>query len=394
MKTSTKILIGLGLILVGAIYMNQDYFSERLIENVPFVAEAVLKHGNAQQANVQQGELWETNWDKRSIELDELIPGGPPRDGIPPIDHPEFVTIEAAQAWLDDREPVLVFSHEGEARAYPIQILMWHEIVNDTLNEIPITVTYCPLCNAAIVFDRRLDGDVLTFGTSGMLRKSDLVMWDRQTESLWQQLTGEAIVGDLTGATLTMLPSKMISFQSFYEAHPNGEVLSRETGTSKNYGQNPYAGYDEERKPFLYYEDIDDRLEPMDRVVAFMRGDGLAYSYDYLKEHRVVNLEMNGQPTVIFWAPGVASAMHAAQISEGRDVGAVGVFNSVLDGEKRTFSFNEEGEIIDHETESTWSHTGRALEGPLAGNELQPVLHFNHFWFAWQAFYPDTELVG
>ena len=142
---------------------------------------------------------WNTNWNKHTIDYDELLSGGPPRDGIPSIDEPEFVSPDEAEEWLADNEPVIALEIDGDARAYPLQILTWHEIVNDTVGGVPVAVTFCPLCNSAITFDRRLDGEIYEFGTSGLLRNSDLVMYDRTTESLWQQFTGEAIVGDLVG---------------------------------------------------------------------------------------------------------------------------------------------------------------------------------------------------
>ena len=151
---------------------------------------------------------WKTDFTKHSVPYSEIMSGGPPRDGIPPIDSPKFETVADASEYLVDHEPMVVFEFNGEARAYPIGILMWHEIVNDEVGGLPITVTYCPLCNTAIVFDRRVGDRVLDFGTSGNLRNSDLVMWDRQTESWWQQITGEAIIGELTGAKLTFLPAQ------------------------------------------------------------------------------------------------------------------------------------------------------------------------------------------
>ncbi|MDX1430352.1 MAG: DUF3179 domain-containing (seleno)protein, partial [Rhodothermales bacterium] len=142
---------------------------------------------------------WKTDWDKRSVNLDEIISGGVPKDGIPPIDRPKFVSPSSASSWVGDREPVILLAIEGDARAYPLQIMTYHEIVNDEVGGEPVTVTFCPLCYSAIVFRRTLDGRVYDFGVSGMLRYSDLIMYDRQTESLWQQILGEAIVGELTG---------------------------------------------------------------------------------------------------------------------------------------------------------------------------------------------------
>ena len=185
---------------------------------------------------------WKTNWNRHTIQYDELLFGGPPRDGIPSIDAPKFISPAEAEAWLADNEPVIALEIDGDARAYPLQILIWHEIVNDVVGDVPVIVTFCPLCNATIVFDRRLDGTIYEFGASGLLRNSDLVMYDRTTESLWQQFTGEGIVGDLAGAQLTFLPSSIVSFADFRAAYPGGVVLSRETGYGRTYGSNPYPG--------------------------------------------------------------------------------------------------------------------------------------------------------
>jgi hypothetical protein len=182
---------------------------------------------------------WKTDFSRHSIPYNEILSGGPPRDGIPPIDNPRFVTPEEAAAWLTDVEPVIALEVGGEAKTYPLQILTWHEIVNDTIGGVPVVATFCPLCNSAIVFDRRLNGTVYDFGTSGNLQFSNLIMWDRQTESWWQQFIGDAIVGELTGQRLDFLPATIISFADFREAHPDGQVLSRETGFAKAYGRTP-----------------------------------------------------------------------------------------------------------------------------------------------------------
>ena len=173
---------------------------------------------------------WKTDFSRHSVPYSEVFSGGVPRDGIPPIDDPKFTTPEQANGWLGEQEPVIAFELNGDARAYSLQILTWHEIVNDLVGDVPVAVTFCPLCNSAIVFDRRLEGIVYDFGVSGNLRNSDLIMWDRQTESWWQQFTGEAIVGELAGKRLTFIPASIISWADFKAANPEGKVLSRDTG--------------------------------------------------------------------------------------------------------------------------------------------------------------------
>jgi hypothetical protein len=340
---------------------------------------------------------WNTNWEIHSIDYDELLSGGPPRDGIPSIDQPKFIGPDEAAAWLADNEPVIALEIGGDARAYPLQILTWHEIANDTVGDVPVAVTFCPLCNSALTFDRRLDGEVYEFGTSGLLRNSDLVMYDRTTESLWQQLTGEAIIGDLTGQRLAFLPSSLVSFADFKAAYPDGIVLSRDTGYTRSYGRNPYAGYDTiGSSPFLFDGEEDPRLPAMERVVTVSQdgpGEGIdvAYPLSVLSEVGVINDAQGDLDLVVFHESGTSSALGAGIIAEAEDVGATGVFDPNLDGQKLTF-VRQGDEIADEQTGSTWNVLGQAVDGPLAGQSLAPIVHGDHFWFAWAAFKPDTVI--
>jgi hypothetical protein len=338
---------------------------------------------------------WNTNWEIHSIDYDELLSGGPPRDGIPSIDEPKFVSPDKAAAWLANNEPVIALEIGGDARAYPLQILTWHEIANDTVGDVPVAVTFCPLCNSAITFDRRLDGKVYEFGTSGLLRNSDLVMYDRTTESLWQQLTGEAIIGDLTGQRLAFLPSSLVSFADFKDAYPDGFVLSRDTGYNRSYGRNPYAGYDTiGSSPFLFDGEEDPRLPAMERVVTVSQeslgqGVDVAYPLSVLSDMGVINDAQGGVDLVVFHESGTSSALGAGIIAEAEDVGATGVFDPNLDGQKLTF-LRQGDQIVDEQTGSIWNVLGQAVDGPLAGQSLAPIVHGDHFWFAWAAFKPDT----
>ncbi len=321
----------------------------------------------------------------------EIRSGGPARDGIPPIDRPVFTIFEFADNWIDDLEPVIAFDLNGESKAYPLQILIWHEIVNDVVGGVPVAVTFCPLCNSAIVFDRRLDGVTYDFGTSGKLRHSDLVMWDRQTESWWQQFTGEGIVGELAGKKLKFLATSLVSYSDYKAANPEGRVLSRETGYVRNYGQNPYAGYDRiDNSPFLFSGDTDGRLLPMERIAAATVGDvDVAFPFSVLEAERVVNYAVNGQDVAVFFDPDTVSALDSSSIGDSRSVGATGVFDPNLDGRKLTFAIDGDG-IVDEETRSVWNIFGTATEGPLVGSQLESIVHANHFWFSWAAFKPDT----
>jgi len=339
---------------------------------------------------------WETNFCLHSIDYSEIFSGGPPRDGIPPLDSPRFETVTSADNWIEDVEPVILLDLEGEVRAYPLQILTWHEIVNDQVGDSPIAVTFCPLCNAALVFIRpEINGETLTFGTSGNLRNSDLVMWDRQTETWWQQFNGEAIVGDLLGTKLAFVPSAIISWADFKSTYPDAQVLSVQTGFQRSYGRNPYAGYDNINSyPFAFVGDLDGDLPAMARVVGINleNGVGGAFSLDLLQENQVLNELIGEFPTVLFWKSGTASALDSSSIANGRDVGTTGVFAATVDDQVLTFSALEDGLFRDQETGSTWDIFGKALDGPLAGSSLARLAHHDTFWFAWAAFVPESEL--
>jgi hypothetical protein len=340
---------------------------------------------------------WQTDFSKHTVPLEEIVSGGPPKDGIPAIDRPQFVDVSSADRWLEDREPVVLLAINGAAKAYPLQILIWHEIVNDAVGGVPVSITFCPLCNTALAFDRRHDGRTLDFGTTGRLRHSDLVMYDRQTETWWQQATGEGIVGDYAGARLTFISAPLVNWRTFKERYPDGQVLSRETGHSRPYGRNPYQGYDDVRSSPIarfFRGRTDDRLPAMERVAAVELGDeSVAYPFRALRMSRVMNKEVGGMPLVIMWAPGTASALDDREIADGRDVGTTGVFRRTVDGRTLTFERAGDGRYRDRQTESVWNILGEAISGPLAGTHMEAVPHGNHFWFAWAAFKPETKIV-
>jgi hypothetical protein len=335
-----------------------------------------------------------TDFSQRSIAFDEVLSGGPPKDGIPSIDDPQFVSVEEADTWLEDDEPVVRIEAGGVAKAYPLQILTWHEIVNDTVGGVPITVTFCPLCNTAIAFERTVNGQVLDFGTTGRLRFSNLIMYDRQTETWWQQATGEGIVGELTDTQLAFYPAEMIAWSDFRQTHPDGKVLSRDTGYDRDYGRNPYAGYDDiNSTPFLYEgPTTPGELPAMARVLTVEHGDtAVAYPYEVLQEQRVINDTVNNTEIAVFWESGTASALDTGTIASGRDVGAANAYLRELDGQTLTFAL-EDGQIIDQQTGSVWNARGQSISGELEGQELEPVVAINHFWFSWAAFKPETRI--
>ena len=335
-----------------------------------------------------------TDFSKHTIPYSDILSGGPPKDGIPAIDNPIFISVDEADQFLDDLEPVIFLKIGEEARAYPLQILTWHEIVNDVVGGNPVTVTFCPLCNTAIAFDRNFDGQVLDFGTTGRLRFSNLIMYDRQSETWWQQATGEGIAGEYTGQQLTFLPASIIGWGEFKGNFPEGQVLSRETGFQRDYGRNPYAGYDNiNNSPFLFRgPETPGVLPAMARVLTVeLNSDAVAYPYEVLQEQGAINDTLAESEIVIFWQPGTASALDASRIAEGQDVGAGVSFSREVDGQILTFSYDGE-KITDDQTDSEWDVFGRAVSGELAGTQLEPIVSVNHFWFSWAAFKPETRV--
>jgi len=341
-------------------------------------------------------EIWKTDLSKYSIDLSELRAeeGRPPKDSIPSIDRPQFDSVPEASKWLVAGEPVIVVEHGGESRAYPLQILLWHELVNDRVGETPILVSYCPLCNSAIVFDRRVNGEPHTFGVASFLRHNDMVMYDRQTDTLWQQLTGEAIVGTLTGRQLSPLPSRVIPFAAFAASHPKGKVLNRLTGHFPPYGRSTYTGYEfgdgrvaGDAKPTRR----GGRLERV--LVITVEGRRRAYVFDYLRRMRVVEDGLRGVRYAVFYEPEMLTPLDAPRIPEARPVGTAAAYVAEANGKGLRFR-RRDGKIVDRETGSTWNILGVAEDGPLKGTRLTPAPQAIYFEFAYRTFFPRGELVG
>lgn len=296
-----------------------------------------------------------TDFSKTTIDLAGIRSGGPGKDGIPAIDQPRFVPLDEYTG-TDGSEPVIGVTVDGQSRAYPLRILIWHEIVNDRLGGVPIAVTYCPLCNTAVVFDRRLGDRELDFGTTGNLRHSDLVMYDRPTESWWQQYGGEAVVGALAGEHLKILPSRLESLDEFRARAPRSEVLVPNDPRFRNYGANPYVGYDRSALPFLYGGALPQGVEPMMRVIAV--GD-IAWTLPLVRA--AGSLRQNGLE--LRWTGGQRSALDGAQIADGREVGTVTVTRDgrdvphVMTFAFAFFAFNPQGVL--HTAEGPLRQAGR-----------------------------------
>lgn len=332
------------------------------------------------------GPITSTRFDGR-----ELIDVLPP-DRIRAIDRPTFEHPDAAAGWLEPEEPVVVVSVGSDARAYPLAILVWHEVVNDAIGGVPVAVTYSPLTNSALAYDLRVGGRVESFGVSGKLYRSNLVMVDRRTTSLWTQFDGRAVAGPSKGAVLNAIPAQISSLTSFRASYPSGGVLARPGDSAPAYGFNPYAGYDSRREPFRGFVAVAPNrgFSPMARLVGTKIGDTTTtwYFYDALRGPRVVYPPRGGRLTVVLWEPGTRSALDTADISEGKDVGSAGVFVPVARGLKLDLS-PATGGFRDGQTGSTWSVLGVATAGRLKGERLAPIPHVDTFWFAWSAFHVE-----
>lgn len=344
---------------------------------------------------VQSTGAWPTDWTRRTVALDEFllgIPASDPRDRIPPIDAPLFEPIDSA-TWLGDREPGALVQFNDEVRFYPLSILTRHEVVNDRFGDVPVVVTFCPLCNTAITFDARVDRQALRFGVSGLLRKSDLVMWDDATTTLWQQITGEAVLGTLAGTQLDIIPTSIVSYGDALAGFPDALSLSRDTGFNIAYGANPYQAYSSSASPFLFNEAVDVRFPALSRVVGVnLDGDNKAYPFGLISEKRAVNDEVGGVPIVVLWGGDTADALDASRIADGQAIGTGIAFDRQVGADVLTFSSLGGDLFTDAETGSTWTLLGQAVEGPLAGEQLATVRHRNEFWFAWASFFPDAPV--
>jgi len=328
------------------------------------------------------------------VDRDRIVFGGAPPDGIPPIDEPRYESASEVD-WLEPNDPVIVLAHAEEVRAYPVQVLIWHEIVNDELGGAPVAVTYCPLCNSGVAFDRSVAGDVLDFGTSGALYQANLVMYDRQTESLWTQFDGRAVVGTRVGDQLRLLPTSMVSWGDYLAAHPDDSVLARDVVDPKPYGSNPYAAYDQRTATVdgFFAGDADATLLPYERVVGIdLDGSALAVPTARLAEVGALETTHADMKLTIWHRPGTASALNAPQIADGDDVGATAVFVAEVAGGPASFSVTDGG-FVDDVTQTVWNIFGEAVAGPLDGERLRPVTHVDTFWFAWATFRPGGALL-
>ncbi|MDP2060604.1 MAG: DUF3179 domain-containing protein, partial [Flavobacteriaceae bacterium] len=340
---------------------------------------------------------WKTDLSKTDIDLSEVTVVVQ-KGAFPVLKNPKFIDRQKGLLTFYSNEPVLVVNLAGEARAYPLNMLTIHEIANDQIGDTRFLVTYCPLCNSGMVFDRNVElngqTQTLDFEVSGMLRNSDMIMFDNQTETWWQQLTGEGIAGKLNGTELKVIPSVVLSVSDFFERYPQGKILSKEGSgvNSKSYGQNPYVGYDAlNGNPyggFIKPEKLTRKLPNMERVVGLrINQKQLIYPFTELRKKKVVNDEFEGQKIVVFYKSGTVSVLDTYKISEGKDVGTAVIYKPIVEGQTLTFK-EKKGYFYDVQTNSKWDITGKCLSGKHEGKQLEIEPHGIHLAFAWLAFYP------
>jgi hypothetical protein len=321
--------------------------------------------------------------EKSIVPLDQIVSGGPPPDGIPSIDNPKFISVQEASKFLEDSELVLGLNINGDIRAYPLQILVWHEIVNDEVGGVPVAVTYCPLCFTNQVFNRIIDGqEVVEFGTSGKLYNSNLVMYDRTSKSLWSQALAEGIVGKYAGTKLERVPFDIAYWKEWKQLYPDSKVLSRDTGSNRPYGADPYGDYYTNSDVLFPVSNKDGRLDLKEIVVGLEnKGQYKAYKLQVIENKKVINDQINGKSITLF-------SLYPFMIRAYDPVVEDGAEKIVLQ-----FDYNaENNKFIDKQTGSEWNFEGKAISGQMKGKQLTRIAFDEGFWFEWVAFHPKTEI--
>jgi hypothetical protein len=320
--------------------------------------------------------------EKSIVPLDQIVSGGPPPDGIPSIDNPKFISVQEASKFLEDSELVLGLNINGDIRAYPLQILVWHEIVNDEIGSIPVAVTYCPLCFTNQVFNRTIDDgqEVVEFGTSGKLYNSNLVMYDRTSKSLWSQAMAEGIVGKYAGTKLERVPFDVAYWKEWKQLYPDSKILSRDTGSNRPYGVDPYGDYYTNSDVLFPVSNKDNRLGLKEIVVGFEnKGQYKAYKLQEIENKKVINDQVNGKPIALF-------SLHPFMVR---------AYDRIVEYGELTLQFEYDADnnrIIDKQTGSEWNFEGMAINGQMKGKQLTRLPYDEGFWFEWIAFHPKTEL--
>ena len=321
--------------------------------------------------------LMETDGVKHLISLDKIKNGGPPKDGIPSIDNPIFAEISDSN-FMSDSDIVIGLDIDGDVKAYPLFILVWHEIVNDKVGNVPVSVTYCPLCYTSQVFERVIDSQEIEFGTSGKLYNSNLLMYDRFTESYWSQALGMAVTGELSGYQLDLIPFDLITWGDWKTLHPDTLVLTTDTGHIRSYATDPYGNYYTESQIMFPVEYGDDRISPKEIILGLHQNDVYkAYKQNDVESNVIINDSIDQTPIML-----------VSLFSQNSRV-----FERIVDGEILDFVYSD-NKILDSKTNSEWNYDGLAINGEYAGKQLNRIAIAPGFWFEWVAFHPNTLIFG
>ena len=320
---------------------------------------------------------------KHTVPLDKIVSGGPPQDGIPSIDNPKFQSVQEADEILEDSELVLGLNINGDIRAYPLQILVWHEIVNDVVGGEPVAITYCPLCFTNQVFNRTLnDGSIVEFGTSGKLYNSNLVMYDRKSNSLWSQALGEGIVGDYSGVKLERIPFDIAFWKEWKKLYHESKVLTRDTGTVRPYGADPYGDYYTNDLILFPVANDDKRLGLKEIIIGLEdKSQYKAYKLQDIETDKVINDVIGDDKKIalVSLEPFMVRVFDRVIDSDNNDEGNK---NIVID----LFYNQTNNTLIDKVTNSELNFEGKFIKGQLQDIQLKRLPMDQGFWFEWVAF--------
>lgn len=381
-------ILGAGILLaavisVASIALREDYSVPTYVAETEVDAQNdvhIAEVNRSLQESIEAEILQSINTgDELSAYTENLVSGNSPPDGIPPIDQPQFVSVEQADTFLVAEEPVFIVTVNGETKIYPQQILVWHEVVNDSVGGKNVSVSYSPLTGTVVGYQSQSDEVSTDFGTSGYILNSNIVLYDRETGSLWPQIFGTAITGEARGSGVEMFPVAWSSWGDAKAAYPDAEVLSKNTGHVRSYGFDPYGSYIGEGtyydsgRVFFPLMHEDDRLSPKEVVVGVKGSGQVAVLKEKIRQDGAVHSVVGKVPIVAFWDDVLNTAR---------------IYSRDLDGE--VLEFVQSGQNFVDQNGDTWASDGTQRGGE---SELNWIPSFDSMWFAWSAFYPDSGLI-